>query len=285
MNEEKSATKPLLQRLAELYPESKRSRFRQWIRDGRIRVDGALATDPRQPVPDHSRIELGHPEKTQPRPLRGGTIVYQDNDLILVDKEPGFLSVPAPAVRKEHTLYGSLERYLRRPPLIVHRLDRDTSGLILYAKTERAQKRLQKNWQEAVQERIYLAVVEGEPAVKEGTLRSYLKENKAHKMYVTDGDGALAILHYRVLQPGSFSLVRIELETGRKNQIRAQFEALGHPVAGDARYGARTNVLQRLGLHAHSIRFRHPITDETLSFESPAPPSFQAVVSRSRTNR
>lgn len=270
--------KPLLDRLAELYPESNRTRFRQWIKAGRITVDGAIITDPRSPVTEKSDVRLGNAQTAGREAIRGGRIVYEDKDLIVIDKEAGILTVPAPGVRKEQSLLGSLERYLRRPPFIVHRLDRDTSGLVVFAKTEQAQQTLQKDWNTNVEERIYLALVEGELSESRGTLRSYLKENRAQKVYVTeDADGALAILHYTVLRSGRFSLVRIELETGRKNQIRAQFEDLGHPVAGDAKYGATTDPLRRLALHAHTIRFRHPITGATLAFESPAPRGFETV--------
>jgi RluA family pseudouridine synthase len=163
---------------------------------------------------------------------------------------------------------------------IVHRLDKDTSGVLLFAKTEAAKRALQDDWNSLVQKREYIAVVEGCPEEKSGVIRSYLNESKTHRVYSGRAEtGRLAVTHYAVLRSGGgYSLLRVNIETGRKNQIRAHLKELGCPVAGDKKYGARTNPLKRLGLHASALELVNPLTKRVLALRSPVPPSFERLL-------
>ncbi len=172
--------------------------------------------------------------------------------------------------------------------LPVHRLDREASGLMLYAKTSEVQKRLQDAWQEAVIERGYVAVVEGRMARDEGTVTSWLKQNKNFVMYSsrTAGDGQKAVTRYRVLKRSpEYTLVEVHLETGRKNQIRVAMQDLGNSIVGDAKYGSTRNPLRRLALHARVLAFTHPVTRSLLRFETPVPPDFLRLFERPAPRR
>jgi 23S rRNA pseudouridine1911/1915/1917 synthase len=218
------------------------------------------------------------PEQTR---LRGVRILFEDPYLIVIDKEAGMLSI-ATAKEKLLTTYSILSTHVKKEDptnriFVVHRLDRDTSGVMMFAKSEKVQEIMQKEWQEAVIRRSYIAVVEGYVENDEDTIRSFLKENKMLFMYSTKvpGEGDEAITHYKVLKRGEeFSLLEVELETGRKNQIRVHMKELGHPVAGDKKYGSKLNPLRRTCLHANILAFKHPITGEELSFETPPPHRF-----------
>ncbi|HEX3010800.1 MAG TPA: RNA pseudouridine synthase, partial [Syntrophomonadaceae bacterium] len=163
---------------------------------------------------------------------------------------------------------------------IVHRLDRDTSGVMLFAKNEGVKHLLQDTWKEVMVDRAYVAVVEGQVKEKEGTIKSWLKETKTKLMYSssTPGDGLEAITHYKVLQAAAkYSLMELRLETGRKNQIRVHMKDIGHSIIGDKKYGADTNPIGRLGLHAHILAFKHPTSGEIMRFETEVPRKFSRL--------
>jgi RluA family pseudouridine synthase len=214
--------------------------------------------------------------------------LYEDSDLIVVDKPAG-LAVIAPEGSRTKALYDIVTLHIQKTnprgrAAVVHRLDRDTSGVMLFAKHARAKKALMDNWNKLVRRRCYTALIEGLMLSEAGTLDSWLMENRAGLVYeVKPGTrGAQrAITHWkRLAEPEGlpYSLLELELETGRKHQIRAQLAAVGHPVAGDVRYGARTDPAGRLCLHAHLIEFEHPFTHRVLVFESPVPKVFQQVL-------
>jgi len=223
------------------------------------------------------------PEQTR---LRGVRILLEDPYLIVIDKEAGMLSI-ATAKEKLLTTYSILSAHVKKEDptnriFVVHRLDRDTSGVMMFAKSEKVQEIMQKAWQDAVIRRSYIAVVEGIVEKDGDTIRSFLKENKMLFMYSTKvpGEGDEAITHYKVLKRSDeFSLLEVELETGRKNQIRVHMKELGHPVAGDKKYGSKMNPLRRTCLHANILAFKHPITGEELSFETPPPHRFLSLFS------
>ena len=163
---------------------------------------------------------------------------------------------------------------------VVHRLDRDTSGVMIFAKSEKAQDILQTTWNDSVKERTYVALVEGNVKKDSDTIISYLAENKAMITYSTDNEeeGKKAVSHYKVLKRNkNYSLLEVNIETGRKNQIRVHMQDLGHSVVGDKKYGSTKNPIKRLGLHAHTIVFKHPITKEVLSFTSKIPEAFLSL--------
>jgi 23S rRNA pseudouridine1911/1915/1917 synthase len=203
----------------------------------------------------------------------GLVLLYEDRDIIVVDKPAGLLSI-ATTVERNKTAYWLLSEYLRkkgekRRVAVVHRLDRDTSGVMLFAKSENAKKRLMETWNSSVTERRYVALAEGGFDETEGVIDAPLGEDAAGRMVVKQ-DGVPAVTRWKRLKQGKgCALLLLELETGRRNQIRAHLAWAGHPVAGDKKYGARTNPLNRLALHAERIAFYHPHTGKLLEFEVP----------------
>lgn len=209
-------------------------------------------------------------------------ILYEDDSILVVDKPAGLLSV-ATEKEKNKTAYRMASDYLKgkgRRVFIVHRLDKDTSGVLIFAKSEKVKRAYQDNWDKLVKRRAYLALVEGTPKEPEGTIRSWLKETETHLVYSVErpgGDAKEAITSYRLLaEKGALSLLEVELETGRKNQIRVHMKELGHPVTGDKKYGAKLNTLGRLGLHAHVVCVTDPFTKKEMTFTAPAPKGFRA---------
>ncbi len=208
-------------------------------------------------------------------------IIYEDAHIVVVEKNVGILSMAAN--RQGFSVKSVLDEYFRRSKQrctahVVHRLDRDTSGLLVYAKTIQAEQVLEHNWHEIVTDRRYIALVSGELEQKQGIVESWLKDNKAYitQSYAQDpGGGKWAVTHYRQLKTdGQHSIVELKLETGRKNQIRVHLQLLNHPVCGDIKYGNGDNPINRLALHAFRLNFYHPVTNEHLTFETSLPKSF-----------
>ncbi|MBR4214821.1 MAG: RNA pseudouridine synthase, partial [Bacteroidales bacterium] len=217
-------------------------------------------------------------------------ILYEDNDVIVVNKREGLLSVGTDK-DKENTAYHFINQHVRRQGrgkhiFVVHRLDRKTSGVMMFAKSLRARDMLRNDWNNMVVERSYFAVVEGIPPKKRDTIKSYLTEDKMlkiHSSWINNG-GDFAVTTYEVLKSNDkFSLVKLNLDTGRKNQIRVHMSEIGCPVAGDAKYGAKTDPIRRVCLHAATLAFRHPSTGKLMKFEVPVPAGFYKVVSSTNT--
>lgn len=207
-------------------------------------------------------------------------IIYEDNQLIAVDKPCGLLTI-ATDKEKEKTLYNYVKKYFKKNNknnkiFIVHRLDKDTSGIVLFAKNEKIKEILQSKWNN-ITTRIYYAVVEGKTKEKD-VLKSYLKEDKTLKTYVaTSGD--LAITKYELIKSNAHnSLLKIEIKTGRKNQIRVQLSHIGHPIVGDTKYGRKNNKINRMLLHAETIELYNPITKEKNIFKSQLPEIFNEAL-------
>ena len=207
--------------------------------------------------------------------------MHEDEDIIVINKNAGLLSV-ASKREKELTAYRQVTEYVKRGNaknriFIVHRLDKDTSGVMMFAKTEKVQQTLQNEWTEMVKERMYTALVEGSLNKKDGTIKSWLTESSTFKVYSSpvDNGGQLAITHYKTIQSNKdYSLLEVQLETGRKNQIRVHMEELGHPVVGDKKYGATGNPLRRIGLHSTALAFVHPRTGEIVRYTADVPQVF-----------
>ena len=204
--------------------------------------------------------------------------MYEDHDIAVLDKPAGLLSI-ASAGRRDKNAYLILCEYYRKrggsgSPAVVHRLDRDTSGVMIFARSGRVKKTLMDNWDKTVTERRYVCVAEGEFETDEGTIDLPLGEDSGGRV-VAMKDGKPAVTRWKLLRKRKgYSFLSLELVTGRRNQIRAHLAALGHPVAGDKKYWARTDPLKRLCLHAEKISFYHPGNHRIIGFESPAPPEF-----------
>ena len=217
--------------------------------------------------------------------LEGIEIIYEDRDILVIDKPPRLLTM-ASATERENTAYHILTDYVRKGCakshkriFIVHRLDRDTSGIVIFAKTETAKKYLQDQWDKT--EKKYLAVVYGKLSEKSGAITSYLAENAAHVVYSTKdrAKGKLSTTAYKVLkETRDFSVLEIDLVTGRKNQIRVHFAESGHPVVGDAKYGKKDDIHKRMALHARSISFLHPWNGRRMLLEAKIPTYLAGLV-------
>lgn len=213
-------------------------------------------------------------------------ILYEDAYIIVVEKKEGLLSV-ASEHQKERTAQHILTEYVKRQNrnnrvFVVHRLDRETSGVMMFAKDEKTQHNLRDNWHDIVFDRRYVALVMGDMEKDQGTVESWLTDRK---LYVSsspyDDGGKYSVTHYRTIKRANgFSMIELQLETGRKNQIRVHMQSLGHPVVGDMRYGCETDPLRRLALHAFKLCFYHPITGETMNFELSYPLPFRSLMQR-----
>jgi 23S rRNA pseudouridine1911/1915/1917 synthase len=211
-------------------------------------------------------------------------IIYEDDDMIVINKPAGLLSISTED-DKERTAYHMVMEYVKHRNsqgrvFIVHRLDRDTSGVLLIAKNEKTKFTLQDKWNDIVTTRGYIAIVEGKLDKTSGTIKSWLKETTTQLVYSSHkpGDGKEAVTHYNVLKDNDrYSLLDIKIDTGRKNQIRVHMKDIGHYVIGDKKYGSQTNPLKRLGLHANILEFQHPITKKIMHFEAPMPKEFRKL--------
>lgn len=209
-------------------------------------------------------------------------ILYEDADFIAIDKPAGLLSVESD--KDTECAFGYVLEYLRREnpaarPYILHRIDKETSGVLVFAKNVKVHSLLRLDWNRYVTLREYYALVEGKMEKREGTIVSYLRENRNNLVYVTrDPSGQKAITRYQVVRENdAYSLLKVQIDTGRKNQIRVQLREEGHSVVGDEKYGFSKNPIGRLGLHASALEFTHPVSGAKISIVSPLPPSFRSV--------
>lgn len=282
------AAAPLMEFMAAALPDAKRGDLKKWLKFGQVAVDGGVTTSFDTPVVPGSAVEVNFTRPfvvfRHPR-LR---LVYEDDDIIVVDKGYGLLSVGTDSSKKSNveTAYSILRQYVKsKHPsnkiFIVHRLDRDTSGLMVFAKTMEAKEALQHNWSNMVLERKYVALLDGELPQESGEVRSHLAETVQHEVYSTDdpSEGKLAVTRYRVRRRGKgHTLAEFSLDTGRKNQIRVHARDLGCPITGDRRYGNGSGPLHRLALHAETLRFAHPVSRRDMNFTSPVPSQFYKYV-------
>ena len=237
----------------------------------------------RRPVKEDGAGVPSKEKKTaQPRMRFTVKPVYEDGDFVAMDKPAGLLSVESD--KQTECAYGYMLKYLQSKdknsrPFILHRIDKETSGVLVFAKDIKIHSMLKLRWNEQVQTREYYAVVEGVLENKSGTLVNYLKENANQLVYVTgDPTGQKAVTHYEVLAENTeYSLLRVKIDTGRKNQIRVQMKTLGHPVVGEDKYGGTKNPLGRLGLHASKLEFIHPVTKELITITAPVPTAFREL--------
>lgn len=278
------AAAPLLDALATLFPDSSRTTLRQMLQTGRVRVNGEVEKNAKRELVQGDVIDVG--EKTSTIALPPGlSILHEDDDVIVVLKAQGLLTV-ATERERETTAQAYLNAYLkakgeRERIHVVHRLDRETSGVLVFARKFAAREALKELFAAHDVERVYIAIVEGTLEPPRGTFRSHIRERRDLRMESVDAhpDAKLAITHYRTLQTnGRYTMLEITLETGRKNQIRTHLSEAGHPVIGDRLYGSEINPIGRLGLHAKLLGFRHPTTGEKMVFTAPVPDSFRRLV-------
>lgn len=270
------------------WPDLSGNRVNGLLHRGQVKLRGEVTTQFDAPVNEGDAVAINF---TRPYTVLRHPrlqLVYEDEYVVVVNKGYGLLSVSRGAAKPETTAYNIVKNYLkecdsRQKVFIVHRLDRDTSGLMMFAKTPEAKEAMQHNWNNMVLERKYVAVVEGNVENDEGVIRSYLGETSAHEVFSTQDpqQGKLAVTRYKVLARGQGrSLVEYSLDTGRKNQIRVHSRELGHPIVGDRRYGASQSPIGRLCLHARTLRFVHPQSRNDMNFQLPVLAKFLKLVGK-----
>lgn len=284
---------PLMQFVTTQRPDSKRGDIKKWLKFGHFKVNGVVTSQFDTPVEPGMEVQFNasrpwvvfHHPRIQ--------LIYEDDDVMVIHKGYGLLSVATESHRKEENAYEIMKDYVkqqnpRNKLYVVHRLDRDTTGLMMFAKSEEAQEVLRHNWNNIILERLYVAVLEGYLPEDQGFVKSRLAENSQFVVYSTEepDQGRLAVTHYKVLGRGrGYTLAQFSLDTGRKNQIRVHAHDLGHPIAGDRKYGALKSPINRLALHAQTLRFAHPITRKDMNFHTPVPPQFTALIGGIRKDK
>lgn len=273
---------PLLEYLINNVSES-RSKLKATLQGRGIAVNGRMVTQFDYQLKAGDKIIISRHKKQNQFKSRYVKIVYEDRWLVVVEKNIGILSMAAG--HSSLNVKSVLDDYFLKSRQkcrahVVHRLDRDTSGLMVYAKDIETEQILEHNWHQIVYDRRYVAVVSGEMEQDNGTIANWLKDNKAYITYSspTDNGGKYAVTHFQVLnRTTEHSLVEYKLETGRKNQIRVHSADMGHPVCGDVKYGNGDDPLHRLCLHAYMLCFTHPITGEPMEFSTPIPTAFRSL--------
>ena len=274
---------PLLEFLLVHLAGKSRNYIKSLLRRGQVAVEGQTATRfDHQLLPGQMVTVTGSVPQEVKLPF---PILYEDEEILVVDKPAGLLSM-ANERERYRTAYRMATDYMsRKNPrgrvFIVHRLDRDTSGVLLFAKSEAVKRAYQDNWGELVRRRGYLAVVEGRMEKAQGTVRSRLRETTAHRVYsaAPGQDGREAVTRFTLQESGKrYSLLEVDIDTGRKNQIRVHMADLGHPVVGDRKYGAAASPLNRLCLHAHILELVNPVTGRDMLFKAPVPKDFYRLV-------
>ena len=273
-----------------------RNNVKSLLSNRQVLVNGALVTQynfmlakddevkiSKKPVQATQQKQQNKQRKARPLTI---SIIYEDDEFIAIDKPQGLLSVESDKESSE-TAFNYVLNYLQAQnklsrPYVLHRIDKETSGVLVFAKNVKIHSMLKLRWNELVKEREYYALVEGKLGIKEDRITSYLKENQNNLMYSSkDPSGEYAITNYKVIKDNPlYSLLRVNIETGRKNQIRVHMQDIGHPIVGDDKYGHTKNPLKRLGLHASRLVFNHPVTNEEISISAPIPNVFKGVFSK-----
>ena len=277
------ADAPLLEWLLANLKGMSRNKIKDILQGHGIKVNGKTVTQYDYPLLKGQRVSVSKSKKNDTFNSRYVNLVYEDQYLVVIEKKPGILSMAAG--HKSLNVKSVLDDYFRRTRQrctahVVHRLDRDTSGLMVYAKDMQTEQLLEDEWHNIVYDRRYVAVVSGEMMEDEGTIANWLKDNSAYVTYSSpvDNGGKYAVTHFHVLdRTTEHSLVEYKLETGRKNQIRVHSADMGHPVCGDVKYGNGDDPIHRLCLHAYMLCFFHPVTRRRMEFETPIPSQFKML--------
>ena len=273
----------LLEFLLETLKGQSRNSVKSLLTNHRVSVDGA-------PISQYNfQLAKGDVVIISKTPIHKKTrsnlpIIFENDEFIVINKPSGLLSI-ASDKEKGSTAYRMLTDYVQQKDkhnriYVVHRLDEDTSGVLMVAKNEKIRDLLQEKWNDLVSKRGYFAIVEGQMKEKQGTIKSYLKKNSQNMMYSSKkaGDGQLAITHYKVIKEiENYSLLDVNIDSGRKNQIRVHLGDLGHHVIGDDKYGNPSNPIKRLGLHAYELELEHPLIHKVMKFTAPMPKEFKTL--------
>ena len=260
-----------------------RNKAKRMLANGYIVIKGEHVTRYDYELKKGTVVEIKKPSERERFKSKWLDIVYEDKYIVVINKREGILTNSP--TKDQDTAQAVLNQYFiaskqRCRAHTIHRLDRDTSGLMLFAKDKKVALMFEEDWKNIVYDRRYVAVLSGTPEPRTGTVESWLKDNKAFVTYSspTDNGGKFAVTDYEVLVSNKrYSLVQLHLETGRKNQIRVHMQDLGHPVVGDSKYGNGDNPIGRLALHAYKLCFRHPLKEKNMEFETPFPEAFERL--------
>lgn len=263
--------RPILEVLQELSPDSSKSTLKSWVEKGRVTVNGCVVPKWNGMFKKGQEVAVGQRVAFAEENIK---ILYEDGYLVVIEKPAKLLSVST-TTETEKTAHAILKNRCNHVVYPVHRLDRDTSGVMMFVYTEEARDIMKEKFAEHAIEREYFGLVEGALKPRKGTWKSFLAEDTLYFVKTVE-QGKLAITHYELIDVRKgISTVRFKLETGRKNQIRVHAADAGHPIVGDKKYGATNNRYKRLCLHAHILGFTHPITGKAMRFISPLPPFFK----------
>lgn len=266
----------LIEFLKKMFSNLSKNSVKSLLHNEKVFVNGNMTTK------YNYELNVGDVVEIREKVAKNIDIIYEDKDIIVINKPSGLLTV-ATEKEKNKTAYHLVMEYLKKKNknnriFIIHRLDKDTSGIIMFAKNERAKHLYQDNWNDIVKKRCYYAVIEGKMENKEGTIKSYLKENGNMVYSVKDRSGKLAITEYKVLKERkNISLLDINLKTGRKNQIRVHMKENKTPILGDLKYGEKSKLINRLALHAYKLELVNPVTKKLLTFEINMPNEFKML--------
>lgn len=266
----------LIEFLKKTFSNLSKNNVKSLLHNEKVFVNGNMTTK------YNYELNIGDVVEIREKVAKNIDIIYEDKDIIVINKPSGLLTV-ATEKEKNKTAYHLVMEYLKKKNknnriFIIHRLDKDTSGIIMFAKNERAKHLYQDNWNDIVKKRCYYAVIDGKMQNKEGTIKSYLKENGNMVYSVKDRSGKLAITEYKVLKERkNISLLDINLKTGRKNQIRVHMKENKTPILGDLKYGEKSKLINRLALHAYKLELINPVTKKLLTFEVNMPNEFKIL--------
>ena len=266
----------LIEFLKKTFSNLSKNSVKSLLHNEKVFVNGNMTTK------YNYELNIGDVVEIREKVAKNIDIIYEDKDIVVINKPSGLLTV-ATEKEKNKTAYHLVMEYLKKKNknnriFIIHRLDKDTSGIIMFAKNERAKHLYQDNWNDIVKKRCYYAVIDGKMENKEGTIKSYLKENGNMVYSVKDRSGKLAITEYKVLKERkNISLLDINLKTGRKNQIRVHMKENKTPILGDLKYGEKSKLINRLALHAYKLELINPVTKKLLTFEVNMPNEFKIL--------
>jgi len=275
----------LLDSLITNLPQKSRKILKIVLGNNQVSVDGKPVRQFNHVVSPGQQVDVNWATAVKQQHPKELNIVYMDDAIIVINKPSGLLTI-ATDKEKRKTAYSMLSNYVKSENkdnkiFIIHRIDRETSGLLMFTRSEEIKHQIQETWSTTISQRAYVGVVEGVVDPVEGTISSYLKESKAFIVYSSQNGkiGKRAVTRYKTLQANNnFTLLQLNLETGRKHQIRVHMQDIGHPVVGDKKYGSGLNLLGRMGLHAQVLAFRHPITGEQYQFDTGIPTTFLRLV-------